>query len=245
MQTDKRIRITRILIYIFMITMLAILSKQYSSLPKGAKSLDIYINGGPAHESFDFYAGEKATLDYRITPEAFADRKMSWEIEDESIAFINGEGELLALNEGMTVLIAEAAGFTKHIKLNVKDPVVSIKGFKTDVTVDLGYSYKIKPKVKMAIEGIEKPEVSYESDNISIVTVNKKGKIKAVGYGTANITVKAGEKAKKIIVRVREPEIAPSVPEDAEKEDGEQNNQNSGAWAAPWFGWNNGDNSWP
>ena len=239
MQMDKRIRITRIIIYIFMVTMLVVLSKQYSSLPKGAQSLDIFINGAPVTESFDFYAGEKATLDYKITPEAFADRRMSWEIEDESIAFINGEGDLLALNAGMTVLTAEAAGFTKHIKLNVKDPVVSIKGFKTDVTVDLGYSYKIKPKVKMAVEGIEKPEITYESDNISIVTVSKKGKVKAVGYGTANITVKAGEKEKKIIVRVREPEIAPSEPEEDEQDNGEQKNQDLGAWIAPWFGLNN------
>ena len=239
MQMDKRIRITRIIIYIFMVTMLVVLSKQYSSLPKGAQSLDIFINGAPVTESFDFYAGEKAALDYKITPEAFADRRMSWEIEDESIAFINGEGDLLALNAGMTVLTAEAAGFTKHIKLNVKDPVVSIKGFKTDVTVDLGYSYKIKPKVKMAIEGIEKPEITYESDNISIVTVSKKGKVKAVGYGTANITVKAGEKEKKIIVRVREPEIAPSEPEEGEQNNGEQKNQDLGAWIAPWFGLNN------
>ena len=52
-----------------MVTMLVVLSKQYSSLPKGAKSLDIFINGAPVTESFDFYAGEKATLDYKITPD--------------------------------------------------------------------------------------------------------------------------------------------------------------------------------
>ena len=214
---SMRIRITRIIIYVFMIGMLVFLNKQYLSLPKGAQALNLFINGGPAGESLELYSGEQASLDYRITPKAFADRRMNWEIEDESVAFIDEEGKLNALNEGMTVLTAEGAGFTKHIEINVKDPVVSIKGFSTDVTVDMGYSYKIEPKVKMAVTDVEKPNIIYESNDDSIVTVNKKGKITAVGYGTANVTVKAGKKEKKIIVRVREPEIAPAEPEEEQE----------------------------
>ena len=206
---NRKTGIIRIVIYVFMVSMLILLGVQYSSLPKGAQSLDLFINGGPAEDSFTMYAGEQASLDYRITPEAFADRKISMMIEDESVAFINDEGKLQALNEGQTVLIAEAAGFTESVDIIVQDPVVSIKGFSTDVTVDLGYSYTIEPKVKMAVKGMEAPKLIYESSDESVVTVNKKGKIKAVGYGTATVTVKAGKKEKKIIVRVREPEMEP------------------------------------
>lgn len=211
---SKRFQIIRITIYILMAAIIILLTVQYDSLPKGAEALYIFVNGGTPGDSIDMYAGEEASLGYRITPDAFSERSISWEIEDESVAFINGEGKLLALNEGQTVMTAEAAGFTKNIPINVKDPVVSIKGFKTDVTVDLGYSYKIEPKVKMAVKDLETPKIIYESSDDSIVTVNKKGKITAVGYGTANVTVKAGKKEKQIIVRVREPEIAPSEPDD-------------------------------
>ena len=229
---SKRTRIIRIIIYVFMVSMLVLLGVQYSSLPKGAESLTVFINGGSAGDSFTMYGGEEAALDYRITPKAFADRKTSMMVEDESVAFINGEGKLVALNEGQTVLVAEGAGLTKAIEIIVEDPVVSIKGFSTDVTVDLGDSYTIEPKVKMAVKGMEAPKLIYESSDDSVVKVNKKGKVTAVGYGTANVTVKAGKKEKKIIVRVREPEMEPmdhDTGTDADADAGAADNANTNA----------------
>ena len=214
----KGIRITRIIIYVFMIAMLVFLCKQYSSQPKGAEALYVFVNGGAPGDSITMYEGEDASLDYTITPEAFADRRISWEIEDESVAFIDGDGKLLALNEGETVMLVEAAGFQKTIPINVKDPVVSIKGFETDVTMDIGYSYTIEPKIKMAVKGMKAPKPKYESDDETKVLVSKKGKITAVGPGTAHVTVKAGKKSKEIIVRIREPQLAPAEPIEAEDE---------------------------
>lgn len=236
---SKRIQIIRIIIYLLMAAMIILLTVQYDSLPKGAEALYIFVNGGRPGESIDMYAGEEASLDYRIVPDAFADRSISWEIEDEAIAFINGEGKLLALNEGQTVLIAEAAGFTENILINVKDSVVSIKGFKTDVTVDIGYSYTITPEVEMAVKGMEAPGLIFESDDETKVTVSSQGQITAVGSGTAHVTVKAGSKSKQIIVRVREPELAPTEPDPAPAEpDDSVGQMDTYHWAwslLPWF----------
>lgn len=199
----KRVGIIRAIIYFVMAAALIALGAQYSSLTRGAESLDIFADGGPSGEDLTLYVGESAALTYAIKPESFADRKISWDIADEGIATMEREGVLTALGEGKTQLTAEAAGCKVSIIINVEDPVISIGGFETDVTVDVGYSYTIEPEIKMTREGMRHPEIIYESDDESIVTVDNNGQITAVGSGTANVTVKAGKISENIIVRVR------------------------------------------
>ena len=44
--------------------------------------------------------------------------------------------------------------------------------------------------------------VSWDSDNVAVATVNAAGKVQAVGIGTANITVKTDDGGKKAICKV-------------------------------------------
>ena len=59
-------------------------------------------------------------------------------------------------------------------------------------------------KIKTSVTPITSPDkISYASSNKKIVTVNKKGKLKAVKKGTATITVKSGKKTVKFKVNVK------------------------------------------
>ena len=59
-------------------------------------------------------------------------------------------------------------------------------------------------KIKTSVTPITSPDkISYASSNKKIVTVDKKGKLKAVKKGTATITVKSGKKTVKFKVNVK------------------------------------------
>ena len=168
-----------------------------------SKSIQILIDGAPVGDTVDLAPYEEISLSGSIEPKELENAAIQWEISDESVASVSEDGKLTALNEGETVLRAEAAGCSAELLINVEDTVASIEGFQTDVTVDVGYSYTVEPEITTKKEGQRAPDPVFESDDESVVTVSEDGLITAVGSGMANVTVSAGSQSETIIVRVR------------------------------------------
>ncbi len=88
---------------------------------------------------------------------------------------------------------------------------VTLSASPTSVTLEIGEEKVITPK----IEGTEKDvKFNFESDNLEVATVDAEGKVKAVGSGSAKITVTVEEFSKlkaTVNVTVNEEEIDPST----------------------------------
>lgn len=125
---------------------------------------------------------------------------LTYRIEDETIAKVDEEGNITGLMPGKTVLHITAT--TADGKSETKDvEVVITEDDSVRASVSIGEAKLAKgEETKIAVkyhEGVDAdgsetgnaPVITYTSDNKKVATVDKNGNVKAVGSGTATITV--------------------------------------------------------
>ena len=116
--------------------------------------------------------------------------KITWTSSKKSVATVSSKGVVKAKKKG-TAVITVKYGKNKKLtcKVTVKQPVKSIKLNKTSATLKKGSSLTLKAAV--APSSANNKAVTWSSSNKKVATVSSKGVVKAVGNGTATITVKA------------------------------------------------------
>lgn len=116
--------------------------------------------------------------------------KITWTSNKKSVATVSSKGIVKAKKKG-TAVITTKYGKNKKLtcKVTVKQPVKSIKLNKTSATLKKGSSLTLKAAV--APNSANNKAVTWSSSNKKVATVSSKGVVKAVGNGTATITVKA------------------------------------------------------
>ncbi|MGN0474754.1 MAG: leucine-rich repeat protein, partial [Acutalibacteraceae bacterium] len=118
--------------------------------------------------------------------------KITYKSSDESIATVDANGVITAVAKGKATVTATAeSGNSAQIKVTALDslrrPTTSISINKSAYTLTIKRS-KLNPTVGLyaSIKGDGTGKLWY-SDNINVATVNKSGKVTAVGEGTAKI----------------------------------------------------------
>ena len=136
------------------------------------------------------------TLKATVTPSGTG--ALTWSSSKKSVAKVNAKGKVTAVASGTAVItVATADGATDSVKIKVTaTKPKSVKLNKTG-TVKLKKGKSLTLKVTFSPATAES-KLTWKSDNKKVATVSKKGKVKAVGKGTAVITVKTanGKKAK-------------------------------------------------
>lgn len=135
--------------------------------------------------------GEQIQLSLLWNPYNVTYKNVKWSTSDNNIASIDANGILTAKKDGnVTVTAVESSNnkeATKTIYINpieIEDMVVTSKNYEiyegesTQIYVD------IKPN------NATNKEVTYESNNTSILKVSNTGYVSAIGVGTAKIIVK-------------------------------------------------------
>ncbi len=148
-----------------------------------------------------------------------------WSVADDKIATVTQGGEVTALKKGNTTITVKIEGLNKRAicKVEVKEPndtaeassggdkkedetvyikQLSIKGAK-DFTLVLGATRTLEYTV-VPEENDEEPK--WESSNTSVATVSEDGVVKAVGEGSATITIKASNASASVNVTVKKPQ---------------------------------------
>ena len=115
--------------------------------------------------------------------------KIIWTSSKKSIATVSSKGVVKAKKKGTAVITAKYGKSKLTCKVTVKQPVTSIKLNKTSATLKKGSSLTLKAAV--APSSANNKAVTWSSSNKKVATVSSKGVVKAVGNGTATITVKA------------------------------------------------------
>ena len=123
--------------------------------------------------------------------------KITWTSSKKSVATVSSKGVVKAKKKGTAVITAKYGKKKLTCKVTVKQPVKSIKLNKTSATLKKGKSLTLKATISPS--SANNKAVTWSSSNKKVATVSSKGVVKAVGNGTATITVKvkdgSGKKA--------------------------------------------------
>lgn len=167
-----------------------------------------------SNATLDLPISQNATLEYTVTPsDARGEKRFS--SSDESVVTVGANGVISAKKAGSAEITLTIGEVTAKITINVKNidiPVDKITFSETEVTVIKGSKYELgwtlTPKYP------SNTNLTFESNNKKIATVDKNGVITGVAEGTATITAKAASGVKatvKVTVDGRKPTEKPEL----------------------------------
>ena len=132
--------------------------------------------------------GMKYSLTMTVTPATFTD-KVSWKSTNVDVAAIAEDGTVTAKGAGQATIKVTVGDVSATCKVNVVQPVTSIYLNKTSLEMTALDIYQLQASVYPS-EANNK-EVSWESSDEKVATVDKNGLVQAKAKGTAVITAKA------------------------------------------------------
>lgn len=133
--------------------------------------------------------GGSKRLSATITPSNATNKAVTWSSDNTSVAAVNASGLITAKGEGTATITVRTddGGYTATCKITVV-PVTAPEKVEISVSAD---SLKYKETTKVNVSELPVGyTVQYSSSDESIAKVDSNGNIKAVGKGTATITVK-------------------------------------------------------
>ena len=135
--------------------------------------------------------GSVAVLTATVSPEEATDKTVLWSSDNPSVATVDQNGRVTAVDAGDAVITASAGGFSATCAvycLNI--PVSAVVLNKTSLSLARGASETLKATVSPS-DASDKT-VKWNSDNPSVATVDQDGQVTAVNSGAATITASAG-----------------------------------------------------
>lgn len=132
--------------------------------------------------------GKTKTLKATVKPENVSNKNVSWKSSDTKIATVSDDGVVKGIKAGNVKITATTMDgrFTATCTVTVYTAVKSVKLNKTSLTLKYGSTTTITPTISPSNATYK--TVSWKSSDNDVVTVDKNGKIKAVGVGYAVVT---------------------------------------------------------
>ncbi len=149
--------------------------------------------------------GEITQLIATINPTTATNKDVVWTSSNEEIATVDSEGRVTALAKGVATITVETVegGFKATCTITVLEPVKSVSLNQTKAKMNAESTMQLIATINSSLAFEE--EVIWTSSNEKVATVDKTGKVLAIGNGSAKITVKTvdGEKTATCIVTVK------------------------------------------
>ena len=139
----------------------------------------------------DMTIGETISLSVTILPEIATYKYIVWKSSDSSIATVDANGKVTAVNAGeatITATTADGSNLSTTCKITVKILAKSITLNKS--TASLKISESITLTASILPSTTTNKSVTWKSSNSSVATVDTNGKVTAIGIGNAIITAK-------------------------------------------------------
>lgn len=133
--------------------------------------------------------GKAETLTATVSPADSVDKAVVWKSSNTKVATVDSKGKVTAKAKGTAIVTATVKGAKEvQVKVTVTAPIAagSVKMNKSSFTLNKGSSYALTAAVSPS--NATDKTVNWKSSNTKIATVDSKGKVTAVGSGTAKIT---------------------------------------------------------
>ena len=158
--------------------------------------------------------GETETLTATVTPQNASNKNVTWSSSNNEVATVaDGTVTAVGAGEATITVTTEDGGKTATCKVTVNAPqTVPVTGVTLDETklaLEVGGSKTLTKTVTPT--NATNQNVTWESDNTQVATVDEHGQVTAVSAGTATITVKTedGDKTAECKVTVNAPQAVP------------------------------------
>lgn len=175
----------------------------------------------PESEQMEIGRGGTETLTYTMEPEDVSNPKLQWSSSDEGIATVNN-GKVSAKSAGEAVITAATTDGSELVatwQITVFEPVDRIELNEKNLTLTVGQRTE-KPAYTIYPDGAKYTDVTWQSSNEYVATVDQGGRITARHTGRATITATstepAGSSAKKKEASIQVTVTAPIVEEHSE-----------------------------
>ena len=167
---------------------------------------EVFIMGPSSVE-----VGSVIDLEATISPESAQGKKVTWTVDDDTIATIDKDGKLTGVKAGKVVVTATAQKKEGTKEVTVVAPVVS----PTSVAVNGDDEVLIGSTITLT--AVPTPSGSYAatvwtSSNANIATVNSSGVVTGVAKGNVTISAKIGNTTGTKSIEVKEVEVVYDVP---------------------------------
>lgn len=138
--------------------------------------------------SFSLNVGKTKTLKATVLPTTAEDKTVKWYSSNTKVATVDSNGKVKAVANGTATIICKTndGGITATCTVKVVTPVSSVSLSKTSVSIYTTKSATLSATVLP--ETATDKSVTWTSSNTKVATVSSKGKVTAVGAGTATIT---------------------------------------------------------
>ena len=180
-------------------------TRQCTSTNKISKSVTLYAKW----KKLNPYTINKKYLNLKLMEQDFlqitgADQ-VQWLVDDMNICGIDSDGVVTGINEGTTTITGYTAdGYMLKCTVTVGTQVKQVIPAKKKLTMKKGKTHQLKVTVLPKKAATKK--LAYSTSDVSVATVDKRGKIKAIGKGTCYIYIKTTDSShlsKKIKVTVK------------------------------------------
>ena len=143
----------------------------------------------------DLFVGDEIVIVANLTPAGAGN--VTFTSSDYDVVDFDFEGNVIAQGKGQAIITVSFAGDDKYAAAENKTIIINVSLDNASVTVDNNI-LDLKVGETSAINATKHPDtimldITYTSSNNSVVTVDKKGIVTAVGEGTAVITVEVGD----------------------------------------------------
>jgi uncharacterized protein YjdB len=137
--------------------------------------------------------GSQETLLATVTPAGASQKDVLWSSSDETVCTVDSSGNVASLSGGTAVISATTkdGGYTAKCSVTVTTPVTSVTLNKSDLTLENGKTEALAATVNPS--GATNQNITWESSNSSVCSVDENGNVTAVGNGSAVITVKTDD----------------------------------------------------
>ncbi|MBO0998041.1 Ig domain-containing protein [Bacillus sp. SD075] len=139
--------------------------------------------------SLSITAGKTGTLTASVSPSDSVDKTIKWKSASTKIATVDSKGKVTGKAKGTTTVTATVKGAKDFkVKVTVNAPIMakSVKLNKTSATISKGKTLTLSATVSPS--HTTNKTVKWKSSNTKIAKVDSKGKVTAIGVGTAKIT---------------------------------------------------------
>ncbi len=135
------------------------------------------------------------------------DAMVTWSSGDESVATVDEDGLVTAVDNGMVDITAQSDEAMESVTITVSQvaAIITITPEMTTLT-EFGETVQLEVFAEDANEvAIDEPSIAWTSSDETVATVDEAGLVTAVGNGMADITAQSGNAMQSVLVTVAGP----------------------------------------
>ena len=152
---------------------------------------NVPVSGVSISGNTEINEGATTQLKATVTPENATNKKVTWASSNTEVATVDSDGLVTGVKEGTTTITVttEDNGKTASCTVTVKSTRTEVDGVSISGNTNIKENEKTQLKATVTPSSATNKNVTWESSNTAVATVDSNGLVTGVKEGTATITV--------------------------------------------------------